>query len=313
VKVLIADPLPAAATERLRAAGHEVVEQSGLQGEALARALEGCQGLIVRSATKVTAEVLRGAPSLRAVTRAGTGLDNVDAEAARARGIAVHNTPAANAVSVAELVIGLLLAFERRLVPAATAMADGRWEKKRLAGREIAGRTLGLVGFGRIAREVAMRARGFAMHVRACDPMLVEWPEGFDWVRRTELDELLKTSDVVSVHVPLSEGTRNLVDARALGLMRADAVLVNCARGGIVDEPALHDALVGNRLRGAAVDVFATEPPGDHPLLALPSVIATPHLGASTAEAQQRAGVEAAERMIEALASSDAATAHRGG
>jgi len=302
VKVLVTDPADKAALERIRAAGHEVVEKSGLQGAELARALDGFQALLVRGATKVTAEVLRGAPSLEVVVRAGTGLDNVDVAAARERGVAVHNTPAANSISVAELTLGLIVAFERHVAPAAADLAAGRWEKTRFAGRELSGRRLGLVGFGRIGREVALRARAFEMEVVACDPVLTEWPRAFEWVRALPLDELLAASDIVSLHLPLLPETRNRIGARELGLMRKDAVLVNAARGGIVDEAALLAALQGGRLRGAVLDVFAVEPPGASPLLALPNVLATPHLGASTAEAQRRAGDEAAAILVEALA-----------
>jgi len=303
VKVLIADRLDAAAAQRIRDAGHEVVEQTGLKDGALAEALRGCQGIVIRSATRVTGEVLRAAPSLRVVVRAGTGLDNVDVDAARETGVRVANTPAANAIAVAELAFAMMLALERHLVPAASDLRRGVWEKSKYQGRELAGRTLGLLGFGRISREVALRARAFAMAVIACDPVLPEWPTGWEWVEPVTLDELMSRADVLSLHVPLTPETRGRMGARELALMRPDAILVNASRGGVVDEAALQAALAGGALRGAAIDVFATEPPGEHPLLALPNVLATPHLGASTAEAQRRAGIEAAEIMIEALAS----------
>jgi len=304
VRILVADGLDAGALATLRAAGHEVVERRGLAGAALAEALAGCAALVVRGATRVTAEVLRAAPGLRIVVRAGTGLDNVDLDAARALGIAVRNTPAANAVSVAELVIGALVTFERHLAAAAADLRAGRWEKSRYAaGRELAGRTLGLVGFGRIGREVARRARAFDMTVEASDPGLDRWPEDFAWVAPRALDDLLAAADVVSVHVPLTADTRHLLDAARLARMKPDAVLVQAARGGVVDEAALEAALRGGALRGAILDVFETEPvPPGHPLLALPNVLAFPHLGASTVEAQRRAGQEAAALVLEALA-----------
>lgn len=303
MRVLIADGLDPSALATLRNAGIEVVERKGLKGAELIEALQSCQGIIVRGATKVTGDVLRGANGLRVVVRAGTGLDNVDVAVARERGVKVSNTPAANAVSVAELVFGLALALERHLVDAATDMRQGRWEKSKYAGRELAGRTMGLLGFGRIGREVALRARAFAMEVVACDPLLGQWPAGYEWVQPVTLDELLAGCDVLSLHVPLTPENRGSIGARELGLMRKDAILVNCARGGVVDEGALHAALAAGALRGAALDVFEHEPPGELPLLALPNVIATPHVGASTAEAQRRAGLEAAEIMIQALAS----------
>jgi D-3-phosphoglycerate dehydrogenase len=302
VKVLIADRLDPAAAARLREAGHEVVERSGLDESQLIEALRGCAALLVRSATKVTARVLGEAQDLAVVARAGTGLDNIDVKAARARGVTVLNTPAANAVAVTELVFGLLLALERHLVQASADLRAGRWEKTRYMGRELSGQRLGLVGFGRIGREVATRARAFGMEVRAFDPLLAAWPAGYEWVRRATLDELLPEVDYLSLHLPFAEGTRGMIGARELALMRPEAVLVNCARGGIVDEEALLAALESGRLRAACLDVFATEPPGAHPLLSLPNVIATPHLGASTHGAQARAGVEAAELVIDALA-----------
>lgn len=302
MRVLVTDPLDAGALARVRAAGHEVVERIGVRGPELIQALEGCRALLVRGATKVTAEVLRGAGTLRLVVRAGTGLDNVDVAEARRRGIEVRNTPNANSVSVAELTIGLMLAFERHLPAAAADLREGRWEKTRFMGRELSGRTLGLVGFGRIGREVALRARAFEMEVQACDPLLPGWPAGFEWVRRATLEELLPASDFLSLHVPLSTETRGMIGARELARMGKHAVVINCGRGGLVDEAALRAALESGALRGALLDTFAEEPPGRIPLLALPNVLAVPHLGASTLEAQRRAGEEAAEVVIGALA-----------
>jgi D-3-phosphoglycerate dehydrogenase len=306
VRVLVSDPLDPEAVERVRAAGHEVIERSGLKGADLIAALDGVQGLMIRGATRVTAEVLRGAPSLKVVVRAGTGLDNVDRAAAKECGVEVRNTPAANAVSVAELTLGMMLAFERHLVPATIDMRAGRWEKKKYMGRELAGHTLGLVGFGRIGRETALRARAFGMSVIACDPLIEHWPAGFEWVKRATLGEMLPVVDWLSLHVPLTDSTRNLIDARALARMKPDAALVNCARGGTVDEEALYQALKSGTLRGAALDVFSAEPPGALKLFELDNVIATPHIGASTDAAQNRAGTEAADILIEALAGLEA-------
>lgn len=302
MKVLVTDAIDRVALDRLVAAGHEVVQTAGLQGADLIAALDGCQGLLMRGGTRVTGEVLRGARGLKVVVRAGSGLDNVDQSTALRSGIAVFNTPAANGVSVAELTIGLLLAFERRVTEAASDLRAGRWEKAKYGGREIAGRHLGLVGFGRIAREVARRARAFDMSVSAHDPLLAQWPAGFEWVKRSTFDSLLMEADVVSIHVPLTSETRDLIGAGELDRMKRDALLINCARGGVVDEVALAAALRERRLRGAILDVFAKEPPGEHPLLAMSNVLAVPHLGASTREAQQRAGHEAVDLMIEALA-----------
>ena len=301
MKVLVAEPLDAGAVARLAGAGHEVVERHGLQGDALIAALARCRGLVVRGGTRVTGDVLRAASSLRVVVRAGTGLDNVDLGAARERDIDVLNTPGANAISVAELVFAMLLAFERRIVPAASALRAGRWEKSG-AGRELSGRRLGLLGFGRVGREVARRARvrhgcgrairrSFtARRVRVGAPLAAR-------------GSLAARVDVLSLHTPLMPETRHIVGSRELARMKSDALLVNTARGELVDPDALRAALESGRLRGAVLDVFAQEPtPADDPLVALPNVLALPHLGAATHEAQRRAGAEAASLLIAALA-----------
>ena len=303
MKVLACDGIDPTAVQRIREAGHEVIEAKGLAAPDLMTALKGVQGLLVRSATKVTAEVLAGAPDLRVVVRAGTGLDNVDRAAADARGVVVRNTPDANTVSVAEITFGMLLALERHLAPAAADMRAGRWEKGKYAGREIFGRTLGIIGFGRIGREVATRARAFGMVVLFYDELVRKSPAGFEWARHVDREVLLREADVVTLHVPLTERTRHSLSVHEFGLMKPDAVLVNASRGGVVDETALHAALTSGRLRAAAVDVFEREPaPADHPLLRLPNVLALPHLGASTSEAQRRAGTDAADALLEALA-----------
>jgi D-3-phosphoglycerate dehydrogenase len=303
VKVLACDGIDPSAVAIVRAAGHEVVEAKGLSAQDLIIALKGVHGLMVRSATKVTAEVLAAATELRVVVRAGTGLDNVDRAAAEARGVVVRNTPNANTISVAELTLGLLLALERHLAPASADLLAGRWEKSRYVGRELHGRTLGLLGFGRIGREVALRARAFGMLVIAHDPLVKSSPAGFDWVRLAERDTVLAECDVLSLHVPLDASTRHAVSTREFSLLKPDAVLVNASRGGVVDEVALHAALASGKLRGAAVDVFEREPAApDHPLLKLPNVLPLPHLGASTVEAQRRAGTDGAAALLEALA-----------
>jgi D-3-phosphoglycerate dehydrogenase len=304
VNVLACDGIDPAAVARIRGAGHDVVEAKGLAAPDLLTALRGVQGLLVRSATKVTAEVIAGAPDLRVVVRAGTGLDNVDRKAAESRGVIVRNTPNANSVAVAELVFGMLLGFERRIVDAAADLRGGRWEKTKYQGREIADRTMGIIGFGRIGQEVAKRARAFGMTVIAYDPIVTAGPAGYEWVRHVSRETLLREADVLTLHVPLTDDTRHSIGARELALVKADAVLVNASRGGVVDETALHAALVEGRLRGAAIDVFEEEPArANHPLLPLPNVIPLPHLGASTSEAQRRAGFDAADILLETLAS----------
>lgn len=303
MRVLVCDKVDAAAVAMIRDAGHEVIEASGLKGAELVAALAGTHGLVVRGATKVTADVLAGATDLRVVVRAGTGLDNVDAEAARQRGVVVRNTPNANSVSVAELVFGMALALERHVAPASADLKRGVWEKSRYQGRELAGRTMGILGFGRIGREVAVRARAFSMPVIWHDPPHKTSPAGFDWTEIVDRESLFRRADVLTLHVPLTAETKGAVGARELALMKKDAILVNASRGGVVDEAALVAALATGALRGAAVDVFEHEPaPADHPLLALPNVLPLPHLGASTAEAQKRAGTDAAEILLEELA-----------
>lgn len=303
MKVLACDGIDAAAVKRIRDAGHEVVEAKGLAAPDLITALMGVHGLLVRSATKVTAEALAGAPDLRVVVRAGTGLDNVDRAAAEVRGVAVRNTPNANSVSVAELTFAMLLGLERHIASAAGDLRAGRWEKTKYQGREIAGRTLGIIGFGRIGREVATRARAFGMQVIAYDPVVKTNPAGFDWVKIADYDTVLRECDALTLHVPLTDDTRHSLSTRQFSLMKPDAVLVNASRGGVVDETALHAALTTGRLRAAAIDVFEKEPaPADHPLLALPNLLPLPHLGASTREAQARAGLDAADALLEVLA-----------
>lgn len=303
MRILACDGIDAAAIRRLRSAGHEVVEAKALKGGALIESLAGVQGLIVRGATKVTAEVFPGCPDLRAVVRAGTGIDNIDAEAARAAGVLVLNTPNANSVSVAELVFAMLLALERHVVPASADLRRGVWEKSKYQGRELSGRTLGVLGFGRIGREVATRARAFDMTVIAHDPRHRSGAEGFDWVRAVDREELFRLADILTVHVPLTDDTRHSIGGPEIAWLKPDAVLINASRGGVVDEASLFDALATGHLRAAASDVFEVEPtPADLPLLRLPNFLPLPHLGASTAEAQRRAGMEAAELLLEALA-----------
>ena len=304
MKILISDALSPAAADVLRVAGHDVTVKTGLPPDELVATLQGCAALLVRGATKVTSAVIEKSPALRVVARAGTGLDNIDVAAAKQRGITVLNTPAANAISVAELTIGLVLALERHLVGAASDLRQGRWEKtKYAAGREVCGRSLALIGFGRIGREVALRARAFSMTVTAFDPGIHHWPAGFDWATRAEsLDQLLGDADYLSLHIPLTGQTKNLIAARELGLMKKSAVLVNCARGGVVDEVAVATALRADRLGGAALDVFEHEPLGvNSPLAGCPRLILTPHIAGVTRESNERVSSMIAQRVTDAL------------
>jgi D-3-phosphoglycerate dehydrogenase len=304
-RVLISDKLEAAGLDLLRGAGIELDERHGLKGAALQEALRGADAVIVRSGTTITAELLEDPGKLRAVVRAGVGVDNIDVAAATRKGIVVMNTPGGNTVSTAEQTLALLLALARN-IPAADAhvrQAPAKWDRTRFTGAQLAGKTLGVVGLGRIGREVARRAAGFDMKVVGFDPFLS--PDraaqlGIEAV--SSLDQLLPRCDFLTVHVPLTDETRDLVGARELALLPPGARVLNCARGGIVNEPALAEALRSGRLAGAALDVFVQEPPpADHPLLKMPNVVLTPHLGAATVEAQTSVAREAAQLVIDYL------------
>ncbi len=301
MRALIADPLGPAAERVLLDAGVEVKKEAGHAGDALIAALAGRQALLVRGQTKVTAEVLARANGLKVVARAGAGVDNVDTKAALAAGVAVFNAPGANAVSVAELTWGLIFALLRHIPEADATTRAGGWEKSRLAGVEINGRTLGVVGLGFVGREVARVGVALGCHVLGFDPDPSAAPI-LAGVERVDLERIFATCDIVSLHAPLSPETRHLAGAAQLARMKPGAFLVNAARGGLVDEVALVEALRDGRLGGAALDVFEQEPPGDSPLFALKNVVLTPHLGAATAEAQERAALMAAEAVKAHLA-----------
>ena len=301
MKVLVADELSPEGLEILRSTPELSVEvKLGLAPSALKASVGQSGVLAVRGATRVTAEVLESPGRLKLIGRAGVGVDNIDVEAATRKGVVVMNTPGGNSVAVAELTIGLMLTLLRQLVPAISSTRSGRWEKKRFAGgHELFRKTVGLVGFGSVGQIVAQRCIAFGTTVIAYDPHPVEASRRLG-VQIVQLEELFRRADIVSLHVPLMDNTRNLVSRSLLGLMRKGSYLVNCARGGIVDEAALADALRDGTLAGAAMDVFATEPvPPDHPLLSLESFLATPHLGASTEEGQLACASQLAEQLVE--------------
>lgn len=301
MKVLVADELSPEGLETLRSAPELTVEvKVGLAPAALKAIVGQYDVLAVRSATKVTADTLESPGRLKVIGRAGVGVDNIDVAAATRKGVVVMNTPGGNSVAVAELTIGLMLTLLRQLVPAIATTKSGRWEKKRFAcGHELFRKTVGLVGFGSIGQLVAQRCLAFGTTVLAYDPHPIEASRRLG-VEIVSLDDLFRRADVVSLHVPLMENTRNLVGRAQLGLMRKGGYLVNCARGGIVDEAALADALRDGTLAGAAMDVFATEPvPKDHPLLSLENFLCTPHLGASTEEGQLACASQLAEQLVE--------------
>jgi D-3-phosphoglycerate dehydrogenase len=304
VKVLISDPIAEAGIRLLReAAGFQVEIATELSREALARRVRQADALVVRSATKVTAEILAEPGRLRVIGRAGTGVDNIDVEAATRAGVVVINTPGGNSVAAAELTLSLLLASARNIPQANNALRDGRWERKQHLGIEVTGKVLGIVGLGRIGREVARRARSLQMELLGHDPFILPAALEDLGVECVPLEDLLSRSDFVTLHVPLTADTRMLIDAAALARMKLGAHLVNCARGGLVDEAALLEALDKDRIAGAALDVFQEEPPRNRRLLQHPRVVATPHLGASTREAQERVGTEVADKIREFLES----------
>ncbi len=300
-RILVADDLAPAALAALRDAGHEVVAEEVSAGQLLER-IRGFDALLVRSRTKVTPEVLARGERLKVVGRAGVGVDNIDVPAATARRVLVVNAPAASTTAVAELALGFMLALARRIPAADRTTHAGKWEKKAFLGSELRGKTLGFVGLGRIGTEVAKRARVFGMSLVAHDPYIPKDAAAAAGVELTDLDSVLRRADYLTIHSLLTPETKGLIGGRALGLMKRGSYVLNCARGGIVDEAALIEALRSGHLGGAALDVFAQEPPTGSPLLSMENVILAPHIGASTKEAQDEAGLVTARQVVEVLA-----------
>jgi D-3-phosphoglycerate dehydrogenase len=296
--VLVADAIAAAGIEYLQQQpGLNVECHNGLSETELCRRIAGAHAIIVRSATTVTAAALDAAQSLQVIGRAGIGVDNIDVSRATERGIVVLNTPDANATTTAELTLAHILSLSRCLPQADRSLRAGEWQRSRFMGAELAGKSLGIVGYGTIGRIVAATARGLRMRVIAHDPFIT--PEMFeaDGMESMTLDDLVATVDYLTLHCPLNSKTRGLINADRLRRMKRGARLINCARGGLVDEKALHELLSSGHLAGAALDVFEQEPPKGSPLLQLDNVVATPHLGASTHEAQEAAGREIARQV----------------
>ncbi len=296
-KVFIADRLSPRAGEILRAAGLEVEEAPGLAPDALAGRLRGVHGLAVRSATRVTPALLDSAPDLEVIGRAGIGVDNIDLPAATQRGVTVMNTPSGNTVTTAEHALALLFALARRIPAADRSTQAGKWEKARFMGSEIAGKTLGVVGCGNIGSVVCARARGLAMRVLVFDPFVSEGRARDLGAAKVDLDTLLAEADFITLHTPLTEQTRGIIDAAALARTKPGVRIVNCARGGLVVEADLLAALDSGHVAGAALDVFEVEPARGNALFGREDVVATPHVGASTAEAQENVAVEVAEQI----------------
>jgi D-3-phosphoglycerate dehydrogenase / 2-oxoglutarate reductase len=302
-KVLISDALSSAAVAIFKERGLEVEFQPNLgkDKEKLAETINGFDGLAIRSATKVTAKMLERAQKLKVIGRAGIGVDNVDIPAATARGIIVMNTPFGNSITTAEHAITLMLSLARQIPEADASTRAGKWEKNKFLGVEISGKTLGVIGCGNIGSIVADRALGMKMKVIAYDPYLSAERALDLGVEKVELEELLRRADFLTLHTPLTDKTRNIINAESLKLAKKGLRLINCARGGLVDEAALFDALKSGHVAGAALDVFVTEPATNSPLFALPNVVCTPHLGASTTEAQENVALQIAEQMSDYL------------
>jgi D-3-phosphoglycerate dehydrogenase len=303
VKIVVADDLPASAIELLRAEGWEVDARSGRTAPELAADLADADALVVRSATKVTANLIASAPRLRAIARAGTGVDNVDVDAASARGIVVMNAPGANSISVAELAMAHLLALARKIPAADASMKAGKWDKKSFLGEEVRGKVLGLVGLGRIGQEVAKRARAFEMTVLAHDPFISAQIARDLAVELVSLDDVCARADFLSLHLPSTPQTKHTFNAERIARCKKGIRIINTARGDLIDEAALIEALKSGQVGGAALDVFEHEPTTDHTLQMLPQVIATPHIAASTREGQELVGVETATALRDFLKS----------
>ncbi|MGD9785684.1 MAG: phosphoglycerate dehydrogenase [Hyphomicrobiaceae bacterium] len=302
-KVLISDQLSETAVEIFRSRGIDVTfePQLGKDKEALAARIADYDGLAIRSATKVTDKVLAAASRLKVVGRAGIGVDNVDTKAATARGVIVMNTPFGNSITTAEHAISLMMALARQIPEANASTKAGKWEKNRFLGMELFNKTLGVIGCGNIGAIVAERALGLRMKVVAYDPFLTPERALDIGVEKVELADLLARADVVTLHTPLTDKTRNIISREALARMRKGVRIINCARGGLVDEQALAEALASGHVGGAALDVFETEPATASPLFAFDNVICTPHLGASTMEAQENVALQVAEQMSDYL------------
>jgi D-3-phosphoglycerate dehydrogenase len=300
MRILVAERIAREGLALLQAR-HDVDERLGLSPAGLVEAIPPYQALIVRSQVQVTAAVITAGTSLRVVARAGVGLDNIDVDAARGAGLVVLNAPDGNTIAAAEHTLGLLLAVARHIPAADASMRAGEWARSRLGGTELRGKTLGIVGLGRIGMAVADRAKAFGMRVIGSDPNLTAANAVLRGVELLPLAHVLSNADVVTVHVPLTAETHHLLDDASIRTMRPGAIVLNLARGGVVDEAALARALQDGRLGGAGVDVFESEPPVGSPLLSAPNVVLTPHIAASTREAQVAVGVEIAERVLGAL------------
>ena len=297
MRVIVSDSIADKGVEMMRQAGIEVDVNTGLTPEELERTIGGYDVIVVRSATKVRKPLIEAAENLKLIVRGGVGLDNIDVEYAKSKGIEVMNTPAASSNAVAELAVGYLLALARHIPQTTASMRAGKWEKKKFMGSEIAGKTLGLVGYGRIGWMVAKKALALGMDIIAYDPYVAD-PRGLE-MEFVSLEELLQRSDYISMHLPLTDETRDLIDGPQFEMMKDGVHIINCARGGTINEDALYEAIRSGKVAGAALDVYLEEPAQDNKLFELDEVISSPHIGAATVEAQHRVSVEVAEKVIE--------------
>ena len=301
MKVLVSDNISPKCIEILKKSGLEVDVKTGMKPEELKACIGDYHGLIIRSATKVTSEIINAAKNLKVIGRAGSGLDNVDRAAATKKGIVLMNTPGGNTITTAEHSIALMVALARQIPQATISMKAGKWEKKKFMGVELFNKTLGIIGIGNIGSQVAKRAQGLAMNVIAYDPFLSEDKAKAMGVEKVDIRELFRRSDFITIHTPLTPETRNMINKETIKLMKPGVRIINCARGGIINEKDLYEALVGGKVAGVALDVFEKEPPENNPLLKLNNVISTPHLGASTKEAQENVAVAVAEQVVDYL------------
>jgi len=303
MKILVADRISPIGVDLFKAeAGFEVIEAYGSSPEQLLELVKDVDAIALRSDTRVTAEVVAAAPKLKVVGRAGVGVDNIDIEAATDGGVIVMNTPTGNTLATAELTFTHMLAGTRPIVQAAASMTAGRWDRKLYTGSELNGKTLGILGMGRIGAEVAKRAQAFNMSVLGYDPYLTESRAKTLGVKQATLDEVIENADYITVHMPLTADTKHMLNADAFGRMKDGVRVYNCARGGIIDEGALIEALNSGKVAAAGLDVYEDEPPAeDSPLRQIENLVLTPHLGASTQEAQENVGIDVAKQMIEAL------------
>ncbi len=299
MKVLITDPIEQVCTDLLQKEGIQVDARPGLPPDEIKKIIGSYDALIVRSGTKVTADIIAEAKEMKVIGRAGAGVDNIDVGAATRKGIVVMNTPGGNTISTAEHTMALMLSMARNVPQSFHDLQNGKWERKKYMGTELCGKTLGVIGLGKVGREVAARAKAFEMNVIGYDPLLAAEVASKLGLETVSLDDIYKRSDFITVHTPLTEETRGILGEKSFALCKRGVRVINCARGGIIDEQALLKALESGQVAGAAFDVFVKEPPVDNPLLKHPKVVATPHLGASTEEAQEKVAKQIGEQLVD--------------